>query len=457
MKKLKRYVIYLMLFLVEFVGLLLIATPSKADQVTVGQGNKIENSTYKNSANQNITLKSKNISNQNTEVKGGNNQVVSKQNTEVKGENNQVVPKQISSNKNSEPQVIIGQQQKENQNFTAIYGVKSDEWLKQGTSVDPAVNLKNFSNLDDLRNLDIIQDENDQEYFCLRRYVAYPKGGITYYVVENPTWVDPTDSTINGNLPEIEKKNKASISWLIKNYYESINGQDSSIGDIFNKENMETKYAATQLAIWTFSNPRTVNNPSYARIISSNDIIKDLIAEAGKQDSDKTLDYDDLSKKIDNVDASFGKITELGNNKDTYSYSVPVNASNVDSSLELSVKNNVKFTWIANDTARAAETDITNQIKYTIKGSEINGQLAIIEFEVPKEYIENGNGTLTMQADLQVKSKNGYVLYYSSFKGYQPIGYYGKVQKDLALYKKFDLGTLTELSEQKKFGKMKII
>ncbi|WP_427814849.1 Cna B-type domain-containing protein (plasmid) [Enterococcus sp. 22-H-5-01] len=346
-------------------------------------------------------------------------------------------------------------QTRENRDFPIIHGVHSDWYLKKGTAVDSAVHLKDFSNLDDLKNLEVIQDRDSKEYFCLRRYMSYPSGGPDYYLDGNPKWVDPNDSTIApGSFPEVEKKNKASIAWLIENYYESVNGTKASKLSVFEIENMETKYAATQLAIWTFTNPRTINNTTYARTINNNEITKQIIAEAKKNAIDNVVDYEELYKKVENAEVSIGAIKQEGMSGQDYLYSAPIEGKNIDNTLALSLNQDsfgVTFGWIPANEAK--EYDITNEISYTVKsnGSDAN-PLGTIEFKVPQKYIEDENsGTLTMHGKAQVTSRQSYILYYKNYLGFQPIGYYGKIEKNVEDYKKYDLDNLTAFKAEKEW------
>ncbi|MHC5227744.1 Cna B-type domain-containing protein [Enterococcus sp. LJL99] len=341
------------------------------------------------------------------------------------------------------------------QEFPLIYGVHKGKALKDGTTVDPEVELKDFSNLNDLKQLYIIQDENDHEYFCMRRYISYPQGNSTYFVNGKPAWVDPNDMTINaGSLPDIEKKNKAAIAWLIENYYESMNQTKPSTLDVFEKATMETKYAATQLVIWRYTNPRTMLSDSYARTINNNEITKQLLETAEQQKETNVVDYEELYKKIEEAKINIEPIETQGTDKDNYLYSAVVNGQNIDDSIMVNVDQDsfgLTFGWIPH--GQTIEQDITNEVEYTITKNETGAnQLAVINFKVPKKYIESTEkGTLTMKGNAQIESKQSYILYYQSYNGYQPIGYYGKMKKHLTDYRKLDLGDLTAFKAQKEW------
>lgn len=342
------------------------------------------------------------------------------------------------------------------QEFPLIYGVHKGKALKDGTTVDSEVKLKDFSNLNDLKQLYIIQDENDHEYFCMRRYILYPQGNSTYFVNGKPAWVDPNDTTISiGSLPAVEKKNKAAIAWLIENYYESINQTKPSTLDVFEKANMETKYAATQLVIWIYTNPRTMLNDSYPRTITNNEITKQLIETAEQQKETNVVDYEELYEKVEEAKINIEPLEMRGTDKDNYLYSAVVNGQDIDDSLMVNVDQDsfgLTFGWIPH--GQTVEQDITNEVEYTITKNETGvNQLAVINFKVPKKYIDSTEkGTLTMKGDAQIESKQSYILYYQSYNGYQPIGYYGKMKKHLTDYRKLDLGDLTAFRAQKEWN-----
>ena len=344
---------------------------------------------------------------------------------------------------------------KEAQEFPLIYGVNKDTVLKDGTTVAPEVKLKEFSTLSDLQKMYIIRDEDGNEYFCMRRYMAYPEGDSTYFVKGNPSWVDPEDSTITvETLPGIEKKNKAAIAWLIENYYESVDGIKASPIDAFEQANMETKYAATQLVLWTYTNPRTMNNTSYPRTINNNEITKKLVEEAEKQKETNVVDYEELYKKVEAAAIDIEVIQPQGTNQDNYLYSAVVKGEGIDESIMVNVDQEsfgLTFGWIP--TGQTVEQDITKEVSYTIKKDESSpNQLAIIEFQVPKKYIDSSEkGTLTMKGSAQIESKQSYILYYQSFNGYQPIGYHGKIKKHVVDYRKMDVGDLTAFKAQKEW------
>ncbi|MGX7153474.1 Cna B-type domain-containing protein [Enterococcus sulfureus] len=332
------------------------------------------------------------------------------------------------------------------ENFPPISGVKANEFLKKGTWVDDKVTLNNFSNLNDLTNLEVIRDENSFEYFCLRRYMPYPSSDTNYFVDPNALWVDKNDSTIPANqYSKIEKENKAAVSWLLSNYYLSVKENQPSLLTSFEKANMQTKYAATQLVIWTFTNPRTLNNESYPRTINTNQITKDLINEANKHKNDDT-DYQKAYKTLEESKIYLGSITEKEEEADNYNFSIDVQAEGFDDiiSLKGSEQNiGLQLKFYEKDSTK--EIDITDKINYTISPIDLKGPtIARIDFKVPKKYIDNKNsGTLTIKSDFQVETINSYSAYYRNTRGYQPIGARKKMSKNMTDFKKIDLADYT--------------
>ncbi|MEG0254704.1 SpaA isopeptide-forming pilin-related protein [Vagococcus sp.] len=128
---------------------------------------------------------------------------------------------------------------------------------------NPNTNLVDLNTI--VTRLAYIEDESGAKFFCLDADKWYPYDN--YYSAS-------------------EILNNPITSWLLKNYYYG--------NSVISNENEETRYAATQLAIWAITNPAKYADLA---VVTNNQIIMDLIAEANTHAND--LSAEEILKRAE--------------------------------------------------------------------------------------------------------------------------------------------------------------
>lgn len=171
---------------------------------------------------------------------------------------------------------------------------------------DPEVHLNNLNYIS--TRLYILEDKEKNYYFCLDEVLYYPNGNISYEV----------SNTSNISAP---------VFWLLDNFYSNLENEDSIIID-FKNENFKTQYAATQIAIWSYTNANLYQeNTNGKKVIDSNPLIQSLIKETDK--NQVVTSYEEDKKALEDISIHLSDIQEAGEKDDFYNFSASITVNNL--------------------------------------------------------------------------------------------------------------------------------
>lgn len=257
--------------------------------------------------------------------------------------------------------------------------------------IDTDVNLKDNPNvhldhLDELSSrLYTIVDNEKNYYFCLDESLYYPDGDFSYELDD--------DYQYTGN-----------IVWLLNNFYSHLENSDSQL-PAFKNENFETQYAATQIAIWFYTNPENFTG-SGEKVITGNEIVQSLIQEADRHKGEKNPLYKDLLEELEQSTITISDIVPTGEDGDYYVFESKIEdnlttnffVTNEDIQLDISLS---KVGTVIN---------ISDQTKISLDKANRS-----IELKVPKTIVNENkeDGTLILTAKASIESKNKYYLRYA--------------------------------------------
>lgn len=185
----------------------------------------------------------------------------------------------------------------------------------------------------------------------------------------------------------------------------------------FKTENFETQYAATQLAIWSFTNPNRYTG-SREKIITENPLIKELIAIAETHKNDPSQPYEEFLKELSKVSVNLTDIIPTGEEGDYYTFETTIEDDNVGNSFFIS-NESLSINILVSHPEKVE--DISTQTVISLNKEEKN-----VHFKVPKEIIDENkpDATLLIKAQATVMSKDAFYLTYTAIgtSYYQPSG-----------------------------------
>lgn len=236
----------------------------------------------------------------------------------------------------------------------------------------------NLVDLDSIvTRLAYIEDENGAKYFCLDADKWYPYGNFysASEILKNPI-----------------------TSWLLQNYYH--------LNQIISSQNEETRYAATQLAIWAITNPS-----KYADlpVITNNPIIMNLIAEANKHTND--LSAEEIIKRAEMALSPFSQRFKLSQDGSHYIAHLNTIPNDYLSSIEFLETSHFSFSYNGQDISK----------NITLKETE-NGQILSVDKLFFDSIYKYG---VPLKIDLTSIIKGSFfvgIAYYTSDSRIQPLG-----------------------------------
>ena len=260
-------------------------------------------------------------------------------------------------------------------------------YLKGDLKANPATNLVNLSDI--TTRLNFLEGSDGELYFCLDEVKYYPPtGGINY----NPSEMYPR--------PE--------ITWLLENFYTN--------KTIFGNENLETQYAATQIAIWSLTNPDRL--PYTRDVIQNNPIVKALVDKANEFKNLPSVE-EQLNGVTADVQSSIIKSPSTGAQND-FETTVKVNVLNLptDGSIAYTI-GSAKVNLIAPD---GSKTNITNNPNVSLTFTSATGEGTLV---VKRDYYNSlaAGSKIEVEAPIDLQTDDSlFLVYMPENTSYQPLG-----------------------------------
>ena len=296
-----------------------------------------------------------------------------------------------------------------------IEGIRIDKNLKD----DPNVHLKELSLLS--TRLYTIIDNDSNYYFCLNESLYYPSGSISYEFDSNQVQ--------NG-----------SVVWLLRNFYSNQTANNSEI-ESFRNENFETQYAATQIAIWYYTNPDRYTG-SRTKIITNNPVIQALINVADTHKEDSSQPYKELMAELNKIAINLTDIVPTGEEDTYYTFQTTVEDENMTSSFYIA-QESISVSILVKHPDKTE--DITNQSIVSI-----DKESRTVNFKIPKTIVNENkaDAALLFTANATVRSRNEFYLSYKPVGTsiYQPIGTRNTIEKDVVDLKSINIDEVTSFS-----------
>ncbi len=271
-------------------------------------------------------------------------------------------------------------------------------YLKGDLKANPATNLVNLSDI--TTRLNFLEGSDGELYFCLDEVKYYPPTGGTNY---NPSEMYPR--------PE--------ITWLLENFYYN--------KTIFGNENLETQYAATQIAIWSLTNPDRL--PYTRDVIQNNPIVKALVDKANEFKNLPSVE-EQLNGVTADVQSSIIKSPSTGAQND-FETTVKVNVLNLptDGSIAYTI-GSAKVNLIAPD---GTKTNITNNPNISLTFTSATGEGTLI---VKRDYYNSlaAGSKIEVEAPIDLQTDDSlFLVYMPENTSYQPLGSLYNVSLDRAI------------------------
>lgn len=275
---------------------------------------------------------------------------------------------------------------------------------------DPDVSLVDLDNISS--RLQMVKDDQGNLYFCLDESKYYPEqNGTNYYP---------------GELLE-----KRELTWLLENFYND--------GQFIGAPNAKTKYAATQIAIWSFTNPDRV--PYSGDVVQNNPLIKDLIDRA------KTFaNLPTVREEFERIEADLQLIETKNPNsipRDNPTYNVSVNVRNQSNSIKTTIDDVRVFMVEKNGT----KTDLTTNPNVTLDFNNTTGQGT---FEIERDYYNAlpAGAVIRLEGSIELETEESlFLIYVTDNSSYQPLGsvFQQKLRKTIPLVNQFEVKALVDI------------
>lgn len=297
--------------------------------------------------------------------------------------------------------------------------------LTVNLKTDPDVHLNDLNYIS--TRLYVLEDKENNYYFCLDEVLYYPNGNVGYEVSDNSDVSAP-------------------VFWLLKNFYSNLENNDSIIAD-FKNENFKTQYAATQIAIWNYTNPDLYKeNKNGKKVIDSNPLIQNLIEEAAK--NQVVGSYETDKKALDEISMSLSDIQEEGKKDDFYIFSANIIIDNLVAPFFIDNEMiDVSLTF-ANETTTL---DITDQSVISI-----DKETQQVTFKVPESLMEEhtDDKTLMLKVTVTIQSDQDYYLSMTPIgtNKYQPLATKNKLKKNITDLKSISVEGKTSFTVLKQWN-----